>query len=149
MPTFLIARNEMMCRALARRLASFHVPTPVCWHLPQWLEQGDGVTGRIGALAEVALLDCSGYEGDPFALLDRLQARLAPRRWLLLSDRPDASLILHAERLGASGCLAAPAPAELVGAALAMVWAGGECFPRIALSLEHDGQGTGIPPMFE
>ena len=68
-------------------------------------------------------------------MLDQLQARLAPRRWLVLSDRLDASLMLHAALLGASGCLAVPAPVDLVCAATALVWAGGQCFPRMALAL--------------
>ena len=56
----------------------------------------------------------------------------------LLADDELAELrndFVHAALLGASGCLAVPAPAELVCAATALVWAGGQCFPRMALSL--------------
>ncbi|MBF6988441.1 response regulator transcription factor [Cupriavidus sp. IK-TO18] len=142
MPTYLIASNEMMCRTLVRRLEALGLPRPIRWRAPHWLQ--DGAAGRqrhpdadeLGSdPADVALIDCSGLDGDPRKLLEQMQARLAPRRWLVLSDRLDATLIVHAALLGASGCLAVPAPAELVCAATALVWAGGQCFPRMALSL--------------
>lgn len=145
MPTYLIASNEMMCRTLVRRLEALGLPRPIRWRAPQWLHESGPLTaaarptplhgGEDTDPADVALIDCSGLEGDPRKLLDQLQARLAPRRWLVLSDRLDGSLIVHAALLGASGCLAVPAPAELVCAATALVWAGGQCFPRMALSL--------------
>lgn len=146
MPTYLIASNEMMCRVLARRLGALDLPGPIAWHRPQWLRDAalaptpDRPSNTSSepvapAQADIALIDCSGLEGDPRALLDQLQARLAPRRWLVLSDRLDASLMLHAALLGASGCLAVPAPVDLVCAATALVWAGGQCFPRMALAL--------------
>ncbi|TDF62842.1 response regulator transcription factor [Cupriavidus sp. L7L] len=142
MPTYLIASNEMMCRTLVRRLEALGLPRPIRWRAPHWLQ--DGAAGRQrhpdadepgSDPADVALIDCSGLDGDPRKLLEQMQARLAPRRWLVLSDRLDATLIVHAALLGASGCLAVPAPAELVCAATALVWAGGQCFPRMALSL--------------
>ncbi|AGW92503.1 MULTISPECIES: response regulator transcription factor [Cupriavidus] len=145
MPTYLIASNEMMCRTLVRRLEALGLPRPIRWRAPQWLHEPGPLTaaahptplhgGEDTDPADVALIDCSGMEGDPRKLLDQLQVRLAPRRWLVLSDHLDASLIVHAALLGASGCLAVPAPAELVCAATALVWAGGQCFPRMALSL--------------
>lgn len=141
MSTYLIASNEVMCRVLARRLQALSLPSPIRWHAPQWLDEADACIPAEQAEdpADIALLDCSGVEGDQRALLDRLHARLAPRRWLVLSDRLDASLMLHAALLGASGCLAAPASPELVCAATALIWAGGQCFPRTALTL---GDGT-------
>ncbi len=137
MSTYLIASNEVMCRVLARRLQALSLPGPIRWRAPQWLDEVDAATstGHVEDPADMALLDCSGIEGDPRALLDRLHAKLAPRRWLVISDRLDASLMLHAALLGASGCLAAPASPELVCAAAALVWAGGQCFPRTALTL--------------
>ena len=148
MTTYLIASNEMMCRILARRMEGQDIPTPVRWHGPEWLLDGDPVPLRMpsidnpdatepvpGQPVEMALVDCSGVPGDPRALLDRVRARLAPRRWLVLSDALDAPLMAHAALLGANGCLAVPAPVELVCAAATLVWAGGQCFPRSALSL--------------
>ncbi|SOZ37900.1 response regulator transcription factor [Cupriavidus neocaledonicus] len=161
MPTYLIASNEMMCRVLARRLHALDLPKPINCRTPQWLQASahaptsaapmqtatqdlQAVPGftpaHAGAQpspdpADIAVIDCSGLEGDPRAWLDQLHARLAPRRWLVLSDRLDPALILHAALLGASGCLALPAAMDLVCAATALVWAGGQCFPRMALSL--------------
>ncbi|SPC19902.1 response regulator transcription factor [Cupriavidus taiwanensis] len=160
MPTYLIASNEMMCRVLARRLHALDLPRPITWRTPQWLQiparapqsaapaqaarhDARAVAGHASARAaasppdpaDMAVIDCSGLDGDPRAWLDQLHARLAPRRWLVLSDRLDPALILHAALLGASGCLALPAAADLVCAATALVWAGGQCFPRMALSL--------------
>ncbi|MNT51218.1 hypothetical protein D3C72_1881750 [compost metagenome] len=43
--------------------------------------------------------------------------------------------MVYAAQIGASGCLAVPAPIELVCAAAALVWAGGQCFPRAALAM--------------
>lgn len=155
MPTYLIASNEMMCRTLVRRLEALGLPRPIRWRAPQWLQETGPLPptarpadplhgGEDSDPADVALIDCSGLEGDPRKLLDQLQARLAPRRWLVLSDRLDAALIVHAALLGASGCLAVPAPAELVCAATALVWAGGQCFPRMALSLLPASTSNGI-----
>ncbi len=137
MSTYLIASNEVMCRVLARRLQALSLPGPICWRAPPWLDETDTSTATEPAEdpADLALLDCSGVEGDQRVLLDRLHARLAPRRWLVISDRLDASLMLHAALLGASGCLAAPVSPELVCAATALVWAGGQCFPRTAVTL--------------
>ncbi|NUO89194.1 MAG: response regulator transcription factor [Cupriavidus sp.] len=161
MPTYLIASNEMMCRVLARRLHALDLPTPINCRTPQWLQAPaqapssaappQSATHALRAVpdhthahaaaqlppdpADIAVIDCSGLEGDPRAWLDQLHARLAPRRWLVLSDRLDPALILHAALLGASGCLALPAAMDLVCAATALVWAGGQCFPRMALSL--------------
>ncbi|WP_237380652.1 DNA-binding response regulator [Cupriavidus sp. SW-Y-13] len=148
MTTYLIASNEMMCRILARRMEAQDIPTPVRWHGPDWLLDGMPDGARAQSIdnpdqseplpeqsVEMALVDCSGVEGDPCKLLDRVRERLAPRRWLVLSDSLDARLMAHAALLGASGCLAVPAPVELVCAAATLVWAGGQCFPRSALSL--------------
>jgi len=151
MTTYLIASNEMMCRILARRMEGQDIPLPVRWHRPEWL---DGLTdGAVGSaplhtidnpdeaeplpLGEVdlVLVDCSTAD-DPCDLLDRVYARLAPRRCLVLSDALDETLMAHAARRGASGCLAVPAPVDLVCAAAALVWAGGQCFPRSALTLQ-------------
>ncbi|SPR99594.1 response regulator transcription factor [Cupriavidus taiwanensis] len=161
MPTYLIASNEMMCRVLARRLHALDLPQPINCRTPQWLQAsahapssaapaqtathdlqavpGDTPAHAAAQLppdpADIAVIDCSGLEGDPRAWLDKLHAGLAPRRWLVLSDRLDPALVLHAALLGASGCLALPAAMDLVCAATALVWAGGQCFPRMALSL--------------
>ncbi|CAG9173725.1 DNA-binding response regulator [Cupriavidus pinatubonensis] len=142
MSTYLITSNEVMCRVLARRLQALNLPSPIRWRAPRWLDEADAPMSpeHTEDPADIALLDCSGVEGDPRVLLDRVHARLAPRRWLVISDRLDASLMLHAALLGASGCLAAPASPELVCAATALVWAGGQCFPRTAITLS-----TGTP----
>ncbi|WP_265921671.1 helix-turn-helix domain-containing protein [Cupriavidus nantongensis] len=161
MPTYLIASNEMMSRVLARRLHALDLPKPINCRTPQWLQTSahaptpavpaqtathkpstvpSQTPAHAGARlphdpADIAVIDCSGLDGDPRAWLDQLHTRLAPRRWLVLSDRLDPALILHAALLGASGCLALPAAMDLVCAATALVWAGGQCFPRMALSL--------------
>lgn len=148
MTTYLIASNEMMCRILARRMEGQDIPSPVRWHGPEWLLDGDAFTVPTPTIdnpdatepvpdhpVALALVDCSGVSGDPRTLLDRVRTRLAPRRWLVLSDALDSALMSHAAMLGANGCLAVPAPVELVCAAASLVWAGGQCFPRSALSL--------------
>ncbi|MGO4306613.1 DNA-binding response regulator [Cupriavidus sp. RAF12] len=163
MTTYLIASNEMMCRILARRMEGLDIPTPVRWHAPEWLLDDDHAAARVITIdnpdeaepvpygpVDIVLVDCSGVEGDPRVLLDRVHARLAPRRWLVLSDALDSTLMVHAARLGASGCLAVPAPVELVCAAAALVWAGGQCFPRKALSLlraHHPRTADPAPPL--
>lgn len=147
MTTYLIASNEMMCRILARRMESQDISMPVRWHAPEWLLDGRGGGARASSIdnpdaaeplpdapVDMALVDCSGVDGDPRELLERVRERLAPRRWLVLSDALDAALMIYAAQLGASGCLAVPAPVELVCAAAALVWAGGQCFPRTALA---------------
>ncbi|GAA7760396.1 MULTISPECIES: response regulator transcription factor [Cupriavidus] len=155
MTTYLIARNEMMCRILARRMESQDVPQPVRWHCPEWLP--NGATARVSLHTidnpdeaeplppggvDLVVVDCSA-EDDPYELLDRVHAQLAPRRWLVLSDALDAALIGHAAKLGAGGCQAVPAPVDLVCAAAALVWAGGHCFPREALTMPR---ARPVPP---
>ena len=149
MTTYLIASNEMMCRILARRMEGQDIPLPVRWHCPEWLTDGAVEHGAVHTIdnpdeaeplphggVDLVLVDCSATD-DPCDLLDRVHARLGPRRWLVLSDALDAALMAHAARLGAGGCLAVPAPVELVCAAAALVWAGGQCFPRAALAIRH------------
>ncbi|CAG2146464.1 DNA-binding response regulator [Cupriavidus plantarum] len=147
MTTYLIASNEMMCRILARRMEGQDLPMPVLWRTPDWLDdetQDDAVSA--GGPADIALVDCSGAYEDPRTLLDRVRERLAPRRWLVLSDALDAELMVHAARLGASGCLAVPAPVELVCAAASLAWAGGQCFPRSALTVLRGHNRPADPP---
>ncbi|CAG2131030.1 hypothetical protein LMG19282_00325 [Cupriavidus campinensis] len=148
MTTYLIASNEMMCRILARRMEGQDISMPVRWHAPDWLldtpdaktraatiDNPDASEAVPDAPVDMAVVDCSGVEGDPRALLDRVREQLSPRRWLVLSDSLDAALMVYAAQIGASGCLAVPAPIELVCAAAALVWAGGQCFPRAALAM--------------
>jgi len=147
MTTYLIASNEMMCRILARRMEGQDIPLPVRWHRPEWLTDGVVESASVHTIdnpdeseplphgaVDLVLVDCSTAD-DPHDLLDRVHARLAPRRWLVLSDALDDALMARAARLGAAGCLAVPAPVELVCAAAALVWAGGQCFPRSALTV--------------
>lgn len=135
MTTYLIGSNEMMGKALARRLESLSLPTPARWHSPDWLLQPPAAGDEPDVPpAAVVLVDCSGMAGEACTLLDVVHARLAPKRWLVLSDTLDPGLMQHAARLGASGLLPAPAPVDLVCAAASLVWAGGQCFPRAALS---------------
>lgn len=152
MTTYLIGSNEMMCRILARRMEGQDLPTPVRWITPNWLLQNDAdplATALAGApvRADIALVDCSGFPGDPRHLLDYVHERLAPHRWLVLSDALDADLMQHAARLGASGCLAVPAPVELVCAAAALARAGGQCFPRLALTLLRASETMPAPAL--
>ncbi|MBV8271481.1 MAG: response regulator transcription factor [Cupriavidus sp.] len=147
MTTYLIASNEMMCRILARRMEGQDIPLPVRWHCPEWLTDGAVESASVHTIdnpdeaeplphgaVDLVLVDCSTAD-DPHDLLDRVHARLAPRRWLVLSDALDDALMTRAARLGAAGCLAVPAPVDLVCAAAALVWAGGQCFPRSALTM--------------
>jgi DNA-binding NarL/FixJ family response regulator len=123
------------------------VPLPVRWHCPEWLIDGavdrapvhtidnpDEAEPLPHGAVDLVLVDCSATD-DPCDLRHCAHARLTPRRWLVLSDALDDTLMAHAARLGASGCLAVPAPVDLVCAAAALVWAGGQCFPRSALTL--------------
>ncbi|WP_223851583.1 DNA-binding response regulator [Cupriavidus pauculus] len=147
MTTYLIASNEMMCRILARRMEGQDLPMPVLWRTPDWLaDDTDDEWAASGHTVDIALVDCSGVDEDPRALLDLVRTRLAPRRWLVLSDALDAGLMFHAARLGASGCLAVPAPVELVCAAASLAWAGGQCFPRTALTLLREHNRQADPP---
>ncbi|MGN5480410.1 DNA-binding response regulator [Cupriavidus basilensis] len=138
MSTYLIASNEVMCRVLARRLQALSLPSPIRWRAPRWLDEADAATSteHVEDPADMALLDCSGIEGDPRALLDRLHARLAPRRWLLIST---GSMPLSCCMPRCSARVAAPGRAGIApnwcARAARSVGAGGQCFPRTALTL--------------
>jgi DNA-binding NarL/FixJ family response regulator len=131
MTTHLIGSNEVLFHMLARSLTNRGSPPPVCWPARAWLEPSPGGAPHplVAGPADAVLVDCSGTGGDPRRLLDRLHPRLATLRWMVLSDTLDPGLVSYAARLGAVGCLRMPAPAEVVGAAAALVGAGGQCFP--------------------
>lgn len=129
MTTLLFAHNAVLLRALSRELGKCPGVGPIITQVPErLLDPLDEPLSRrpVG----FAILDCSGVHGDPLPLLEALHLRVQPRRWLLIAGVVEPQLTQHAIRLGASGCLLAPASAELVSAAVLLASAGGQCFPR-------------------
>lgn len=132
MTTLLLADNAIMLHGLSRYLDSKSASDRFQLHSPEWL-----LTGGAGDMPrhpiDFALLDCSGTDVSPGTLMEALCRRIRPRSWLVIA-RPDAhEWMRRAAWLGAGGCLLAPASPELVAAAVALVSAGGQCFPRAAL----------------
>lgn len=134
MTTLLLAHNMMLRRGLLRHLRELPSLTPILTQTPEWLLEAPAAEMPPAPLA-FALLDCSGTDADPLILVDTLCARLAPRRWLILCQAPGPALASYAARRGASGCLAVPATPEQTHAAVALVGAGGQCFPRGAFTM--------------
>jgi len=129
MTTLLLAHNMMLRRGVLRQLRELSALAPVLSQTPEWLLEAAPADLPRGPI-DFALLDCSGTDADPFRLLHALSTRLAPRRWLVMSETVDPVFTGHAAYLGASGCLAVPASPEQTRAAVALVRAGGQCFPR-------------------
>jgi DNA-binding NarL/FixJ family response regulator len=129
MTTLLLANNAVLLRALSRKLGKMEALTPIIVHTPDWL-LGTHTVPRLKAPLDFALLDCSATDSDSQLLIELLCTRFSPKRWLLMASSGDARSMRHAVRLGVGGCLHAPASAELVCAAMGLVHAGGECFPR-------------------
>lgn len=134
MTTLLLAHNMMLRRGLLRHLREISSLTPVLTQTPEWLLAAPAAE-MPPAPVDFALLDCSGTDADPQVLVDTLCARLAPRRWLILCEAPGSGVASYAARLGASGCLTVPATPEQARAAVELVRAGGQCFPRRAFSM--------------
>ncbi|MBY4949691.1 DNA-binding response regulator [Cupriavidus respiraculi] len=129
MTTLLLANNTLLLGRLSRQLNRLRT-RPVVLQTPDWL-----LTAAPDQLPKqpvsFVLLDCSGAQANRRLLLETLYARLAPRRCLLMDESCDAELTGQAARLGASGCLPVPASPDVVSAAIALVSAGGQCFPRL------------------
>jgi DNA-binding NarL/FixJ family response regulator len=148
MTTLLLANNTMLLGRLSRQLAKLRARAPVLLHTPDWL-----LTAAPEQLPKqpvsFVLLDCSGAEANRRLLLDTLYARLAPRRCLLMAEACDAELTGQAARLGASGYLPMPASPDAVSAAVALVSAGGQCFPRVRSRRLRtpDVSSPGSPPI--
>ncbi|EHP41667.1 hypothetical protein OR16_17711 [Cupriavidus basilensis OR16] len=119
---------------MLRHLREFSALAPVLSQTPEWLLEATPAELPQGPI-DFALLDCSGTDTDPFRLLDALQSRLAPQRWLVMCEAPDPAFTSYAAGLGASGCLPVPASPEQTRAAVALVRAGGQCFPRRAFAM--------------
>ncbi|WP_454724252.1 MULTISPECIES: DNA-binding response regulator [Cupriavidus] len=134
MTTLLLAHNMMLRRGVLRQLRASSAFAPVLSQTPEWLLEAAPADLPRGPI-DFALLDCSGTDADPFLLLNALSTRLAPRRWLVMSETTDPAFTGHAAHLGASGCLAVPASLEQTRAAVALVRAGGQCFPRRAFAM--------------
>lgn len=131
MSTLLLADNAIMLHALMRHLDRDRPADRLTFHSPQWLL--DAPSETVAQPVDFVLLDCSGVDADPASLIDALCRRVMPRHWLLIVRREAQHWIRRAAALGAGGCLLAPASPELVSAAVALVSAGGQCFPRTCL----------------
>ncbi|MBB1633514.1 response regulator transcription factor [Cupriavidus sp. UME77] len=134
MTTLLLAHNMMLRRGVLRHLRELAALAPVLSQTPEWLLEATSAELPPGPI-DFALLDCSGTDTDSFRLLDALHSRLAPRRWLVMCESPDPEFARYAAGLGASGCLPVPASPEQTRAAVALVRAGGQCFPRRAFAM--------------
>ncbi|ESJ26532.1 response regulator [Cupriavidus sp. HPC(L)] len=133
MTTILLANNAIMVRALSRYLGKRQASRPLTLQSPEWLLNAPS-TELPKQPVDFALLDCSSSEADPVALIDALCQRIAPCRWLLIARPGATALTQRAARAGAGGCLLAPASPDLVCAAVALVSAGGQCFPRASMA---------------
>ncbi len=133
MTTLLLANNAIMLRALSRHLGKRQASCPLTLQSPEWLLHASSAQLPKQPV-DFALLDCSSSDADAGALIDALCQRIAPRRWLLIARPGATALTQRAARLGAGGCLLAPASPDLLSAAVALVSAGGQCFPRASMA---------------
>lgn len=133
MTTLLLANNAIMLRALSRYFGKRQASCPLTLQSPEWLLKASSAQLPRHPV-DFALLDCSSSDADAGALIDALCQRIAPRRWMLIARPGATALTQHAARLGAGGCLLAPASPDLISAAVALVSAGGQCFPRESMA---------------
>jgi DNA-binding NarL/FixJ family response regulator len=133
MKTLLLANNAIMLRALSRYLGKRQASCPLTLQSPEWLLHASSAQLPQQPV-DFALLDCSSSDADAGALIEALCQRIAPRRWLLIARPGATALTQRAARLGAGGCLLAPASPDLLSAAVALVSAGGQCFPRASMA---------------
>lgn len=127
MTTVLIEDYAILRVAIQHILETARSPESVMAVTPQRLNE---ISMSLVRPVELMVVGISGMPDADLQLLSGAQALLTPRYSLILYDALDARVMLEAARMGVCGFLPKSSTPEAITAAVHLVLAGGQCFPR-------------------
>ncbi|OZI30523.1 helix-turn-helix transcriptional regulator [Bordetella genomosp. 10] len=127
MTTVLIEEYAILRIAIQHILESARSPESVMSMTPQKLNE---MSMSLVRPVELVVLGITGVADVDLHLLANVQAQLAPRYSLILYDSLDTRVMMEAARRGVCGFIAKNSTPEAITAAVHLVLAGGQCFPR-------------------
>jgi two-component system, NarL family, nitrate/nitrite response regulator NarL len=128
MTTVLIEEYAILRIAIQHILESARSPESVMSMTPQKLTE---VSMSMVRPVELLVLGITGAADVDLHLLASAQMQLAPRFSLILYDSLDVRVMAEAARQGVCGFLPKSSTPEAITAAVHLVLAGGQCFPRL------------------
>jgi two-component system nitrate/nitrite response regulator NarL len=127
MTTVLIEEYAILRIAIQHILETARSPESVMAVTPQKLSE---MSMSLVRPVELMVLGNSGVADADLHVLSSAQTLLAPRYALILYDVLDPRVMLEAARVGVCGFLPKSSTPEAITAAVHLVLAGGQCFPR-------------------
>ncbi len=137
MTTVLIEEYAILRIAIQHILESARSPESVMSVTPQKLNE---VSMSLVRPVELVVLGITGVADLDLQLLAGVQAKLAPRYALILYDSLDTRVMIEAARQGVCGFIAKSSTPEAITAAVHLVLAGGQCFPRLIVEAVQGAQ---------
>jgi DNA-binding NarL/FixJ family response regulator len=127
MTTVLIEEYAILRIAIQHILETARSPESVMAMAPQKLNE---LSLSLVRPVELLVLGIAGVTDNDLHMLSTSMSLLAPRHTLVLHDTLDSRFILEAARGGVCGLLPKSSTPEAITAAVHLVLAGGQCFPR-------------------
>jgi two-component system, NarL family, nitrate/nitrite response regulator NarL len=128
MTTVLIEEYAILRIAIQHILESARSPESVMSMTPQKLNE---VSMSLVRPVELLVLGITGAADVDLHMLASAQMQLTPRYSLILYDSLDTRVMVEAARQGVCGFIAKSSTPEAITAAVHLVLAGGQCFPRL------------------
>ncbi|MFC4275078.1 helix-turn-helix transcriptional regulator [Achromobacter aloeverae] len=137
MTTVLIEEYAILRIAIQHILESARSPESVMSMAPQKLNE---LSLSLVRPVELVVLGITGVADVDLHMLASVQAQLAPRYALILYDTLDTRVMAEAARQGVCGFIAKNSTPEAITAAVHLVLAGGQCFPRLIVEAVQGSQ---------
>lgn len=137
MTTVLIEEYAILRIAIQHILETARSPESVMAMTPQKLNE---ISMSLVRPVELMVLGNSGVADVDLHVLSNAQTLLAPRYALILYDVLDPRVMLEAARVGVCGFLPKSSTPEAITAAVHLVLAGGQCFPRTIVEAAQGAQ---------
>jgi len=135
MTTVLIEEYAILRIAIQHILESARSPESVMSMTPQKLNE---VSMSLVRPVELLVLGITGAADVDLHMLASVQMQLTPRYSLILYDSLDTRVMVEAARQGVCGFIAKSSTPEAITAAVHLVLAGGQCFPRIIVEASQN-----------
>jgi DNA-binding NarL/FixJ family response regulator len=127
MTTVLIEEYAILRIAIQHILETARSPESVMAMAPQKLNE---MSLSLVRPVELLVLGIGGLTDGDLHMLGTALSLLAPRHTLVLHDALDPRFMLEAARTGVCGLLSKSSTPEAITAAVHLVLAGGQCYPR-------------------